>query len=175
MRVLWRQVHPWPQTQGLSNDVEFSATRYLGKPFHVLTGGSFERPSIDGKADATRFHQGMIDIPEQQDTRRQVVDRAGRHSRSLPHWLAKLSEWLQLGRLGQHKQQVVVAGLAGILTDYLYQIERDLKLPSHTVLFELAHLLDIPLSTLLGKAPSGNPSGRAVTAARNDLRKEPSR
>lgn len=100
-----------------------------------------------------------------------MVDRAGRHSRSLPHWLAKLSEWLQLGRLGQHKQQAVVAGLAGILTDYLYQIERDLKLPSHTVLFELAHLLDIPLSALLGKAPSGNPSGRAVTAARNDLRK----
>lgn len=83
----------------------------------------------------------------------------------------QLGERLRQGRLRQHKQQTVVAGLAGITTDYLYQIERGLKLPSLAVLFELARVLDMPLSALLGEAPSGNQSGRAVTAARNEVKK----
>lgn len=68
---------------------------------------------------------------------------------SLAHCLGKR---LRLARLRQHKQQTVVAGLAGITTDYLYQIERGLKLPSLTVLTELARVLDVPLSALLGES-----------------------
>jgi transcriptional regulator with XRE-family HTH domain len=76
-----------------------------------------------------------------------------------------LGKRLRLARLQQHKQQTVVAGLAGITTDYLYQIERGLKLPSLTVLIELARVLDRPLSVLLGEAPTNSrPNGITVTA-----------
>jgi transcriptional regulator with XRE-family HTH domain len=66
----------------------------------------------------------------------------------------QVGERLRLSRLRQHKQQTVVAGLAGITTDYLSQIERGLKLPSLPVLIELAHVLDMPLSVMLGESRS---------------------
>lgn len=72
----------------------------------------------------------------------------------------QLGKRLRLARLRQHKQQTVVAGLAGITTDYLYQIERGLKLPSLTVLMEMARVLDMPLSTLLGETPADSPPNR---------------
>jgi transcriptional regulator with XRE-family HTH domain len=53
----------------------------------------------------------------------------------------------------------VVAGLSGITPDYLYQIERGKKLPALPVAIQLARVLRMPLSTLLGEAP---PSGEAV-------------
>lgn len=70
---------------------------------------------------------------------------------------------LRLARLGQRRQQTVVAGLAGITTDYLYQIERGLKLPSLTVLIELARVLDLPISALLtDETPSSPPRVTSV-------------
>lgn len=59
-------------------------------------------------------------------------------------------------RVGSHQTQVVVAGLAGISTDYLYQIERGRKLPTLPVLIQLADVLRVPVAALLG--------GRATTA-----------
>ncbi|WP_326615159.1 helix-turn-helix domain-containing protein (plasmid) [Streptomyces scopuliridis] len=48
------------------------------------------------------------------------------------------------------RTQAVVAGLCGITEDYLSQIERGLKTPSHDVLTKLAHELQVPVATLLG-------------------------
>lgn len=52
-------------------------------------------------------------------------------------------------RAANHQTQVVVAGLSGITTDYLYQIERGKKLPTIPVLTQLAQVLNVPLSRLL--------------------------
>ncbi|MFE9016677.1 helix-turn-helix domain-containing protein [Streptomyces cyaneofuscatus] len=71
-------------------------------------------------------------------------------------------------RLG--RTQAVLAGLCGITTDYLSQIERGLKTPSGDVLARLAAELQVPVGTLLGDTepehapatPSG--SSRVVQA-----------
>jgi transcriptional regulator with XRE-family HTH domain len=83
----------------------------------------------------------------------------------------QVGERLQLARLRQHKQQTVIAGLAGITTDYLSQIERGLKLPSLTVLTELARVLEMPLSALFGEEPIDSQRRRATTSTRIDARK----
>ncbi|HKR49225.1 MAG TPA: helix-turn-helix transcriptional regulator [Pseudonocardiaceae bacterium] len=83
----------------------------------------------------------------------------------------QVGERLRLARRRRHKQQTVVAGLAGITTDYLSQIERGLKLPSLTVLIELARVLDMPLSALFGEASSDSRPGRATMSTRSDARK----
>lgn len=69
-----------------------------------------------------------------------------------------LGQRLRRIRLSQHRQQTVVAGLAGITTDYLYQIERGLKLPSLPILIELARVLGVPVSVLLGESPHARPT-----------------
>lgn len=51
-----------------------------------------------------------------------------------------------------HQTQAVVAGLAGITTDYLYQIERGKKLPTLPVLLQLAAVLRLPVARLLGES-----------------------
>ena len=77
----------------------------------------------------------------------------------------RLGGRLRRTRLSQRRQQTVVAGLAGITTDYLYQIERGLKLPSLPVLAELARVLDVPVAALLGKSRGSEnaPSTRTST------------
>lgn len=55
-------------------------------------------------------------------------------------------------RAATHRTQAVVAGLAGITTDYLYQIERGKKLPTVPVLTRLAVALRTPVAELLGDA-----------------------
>jgi len=54
-------------------------------------------------------------------------------------------------RAVNHQTQVVVAGLTGITTDYLYQIERGKKLPTLPVLIRLAEVLRVPVSRLLAE------------------------
>jgi transcriptional regulator with XRE-family HTH domain len=61
---------------------------------------------------------------------------------------------VRAARLADHRTQAVIAGLAGITTDYLYQIERGKKLPTIPVLAQLADVLRVPLSTLLGEEPT---------------------
>ncbi|MEV0068856.1 MULTISPECIES: helix-turn-helix domain-containing protein [unclassified Amycolatopsis] len=49
--------------------------------------------------------------------------------------------------------KTVVAGLAGITPDYLYQIERGVKMPTIPVLVQLAHVLDVEPGDLLNEIP----------------------
>jgi transcriptional regulator with XRE-family HTH domain len=61
---------------------------------------------------------------------------------------------VRAARVADHRTQAVIAGLTGITTDYLYQIERGKKLPTVPVLTQLADVLRIPLSALLGEKPT---------------------
>lgn len=58
---------------------------------------------------------------------------------------------VRAARAANHQTREVVAGLSGITTDYLYQIERGKKLPTIPVLAQLAQVLNVPLSKLLDK------------------------
>jgi transcriptional regulator with XRE-family HTH domain len=66
---------------------------------------------------------------------------------------------VRAARVANHQTQAVVAGLTGITTDYLYQIERGKKRPGLPVLIELARVLGVPLEQLLDKPP-GRPGNR---------------
>src|SRR5437870_13725029 len=57
-------------------------------------------------------------------------------------------------RVASRRTQVVVAGLTGITTNYLHQIEHGKKLPTIPVLTQLAEVLNVPLSRLLDQPPS---------------------
>lgn len=58
---------------------------------------------------------------------------------------------IRAARVANHQTQAVVAGLSGITTDYLYQVERGKKLPTITVLVQLAAVLRAPLGNLVGE------------------------
>jgi transcriptional regulator with XRE-family HTH domain len=64
---------------------------------------------------------------------------------------------VRTARAVNHQTQVVVAGLAGITTDYLYQIERGKKLPTVPVLLALASALNLPGSSLIDQPLSAAP------------------
>lgn len=68
-----------------------------------------------------------------------------------------LGERLRLARAAKRRKRTVVAGLAGITTDYLYQIERGLKLPSVPVLLQLARVLGVPVASLLAEESARPP------------------
>lgn len=74
----------------------------------------------------------------------------------------RIGERLRERRLTLHKKQAVVAGLAGITTDYLYQLERGKKLPTLPVLIALARVLQVSLDHLT--------NGDAVAVARQPAR-----
>lgn len=79
-------------------------------------------------------------------------------------------------RAANHQTQVVVAGLAGITTDYLYKIERGLKLPTVPVLVALASALNVPTSALvdnLAPAPEPVKTSRAGDALYRALTRPP--
>ncbi|HEY0583512.1 MAG TPA: helix-turn-helix transcriptional regulator [Chloroflexota bacterium] len=63
---------------------------------------------------------------------------------------AALGERVRFARQQRHQTQAVVAGLAGITTDYLYQIERGKKLPTLPIVLQLARVLRVSVSDLLG-------------------------
>jgi hypothetical protein len=56
--------------------------------------------------------------------------------------------------------KTVIAGLAGITPDYLYQIERGLKLPTVTVLKHLADVLGVSADELLHSSTKREASAR---------------
>ncbi|MGH3899861.1 MAG: helix-turn-helix domain-containing protein [Pseudonocardiaceae bacterium] len=58
---------------------------------------------------------------------------------------------VRVARVANHQPRVVVAGLSGITTDYLYQIERGKKLPTIPVLAQFAQLLNA-IEAALGAA-----------------------
>lgn len=64
----------------------------------------------------------------------------------------EVGERVRFYRLAGRKTQPVIAGLAGITTDYLYQIERGKKAPTVQVVVALANALRVPAGALLGDA-----------------------
>ncbi|GAA4669466.1 helix-turn-helix transcriptional regulator [Amycolatopsis dongchuanensis] len=66
---------------------------------------------------------------------------------------AVVGERVRFYRTAAHKTKTVVAGLAGITPDYLYQIERGQKLPTVAVLAQLAEVLGVEPGDLLRREP----------------------
>ena len=81
-----------------------------------------------------------------------------------------VGERIRFFREGSHRTKVAVAARAGISVDYLYMIERGLKVPSMPVLHRLAEVLGVPVSSLFsepdfgGEAP-GHPAAPALARA----------
>jgi transcriptional regulator with XRE-family HTH domain len=85
-----------------------------------------------------------------------------------------IGERVQAHRTTGRRKQTVVAGLTGITADYLYQIERGMKLPTITVLARLAEVLGVSVAELLGQestasgrtsqVPAGETLYRALTS-----------
>ncbi|WP_037576843.1 helix-turn-helix domain-containing protein [Phaeacidiphilus oryzae] len=63
------------------------------------------------------------------------------------------------------REQAVVAGLCGLSTDYLSQIERGIKTPSLQVLQAIARELGVPVSALLDDTPAPAPAAVDATPA----------
>lgn len=61
-----------------------------------------------------------------------------------------IGERVRFYRTASRRTKAVVAGLAGITPEYLYQIERGQKIPTVPLLAELASVLRVPISELLG-------------------------
>jgi transcriptional regulator with XRE-family HTH domain len=82
-----------------------------------------------------------------------------------------IGERVRARRTARRRKKTVVAGLAGITADYLYQIERGLKLPTVAVLTKLAEVLGAPVAELLGQElstsnpPSTTATGKALYRA----------
>ncbi|MGH3788905.1 MAG: helix-turn-helix domain-containing protein [Pseudonocardiaceae bacterium] len=62
-----------------------------------------------------------------------------------------IGERVRARRTAGRRKQTVVAGLAGITADYLYQIERGMKLPTVSVLTRLAEVLGMSVAELLNQ------------------------
>jgi transcriptional regulator with XRE-family HTH domain len=78
--------------------------------------------------------------------------------------LATFGERVRQVRQQRHQTQAVVAGLSGITTDYLYQIERGKKLPTLPVVVQLARVLRVSVADLLSEAPPTAPTLPPVEA-----------
>ncbi|MEU3649431.1 helix-turn-helix transcriptional regulator [Lentzea sp. NPDC034063] len=77
---------------------------------------------------------------------------------------ATIGERVRLRCLASRLPKTVIAGLAGITPDYLYQIERGLKLPTVTVLKQLAEVLNVSADELLSSSPKRGASTRPGAA-----------
>jgi transcriptional regulator with XRE-family HTH domain len=78
-----------------------------------------------------------------------------------------IGERLRAHRTARRRKQTVVAGLAGITADYLYQIEHGMKLPTVPVLARLAEVLGVPVAELIAQGPAagGRPPKTAAGEA----------
>ncbi|MFC3891626.1 helix-turn-helix domain-containing protein [Lentzea rhizosphaerae] len=77
---------------------------------------------------------------------------------------ATIGERVRLHCLASRKSKTVIAGLAGITPDYLYQIERGLKLPTVTVLKQLADVLNVSADELLSSTVKRETPARSGSA-----------
>lgn len=78
-----------------------------------------------------------------------------------------IGERVRARRTAGRRKKTVVAGLSGITADYLYQIERGMKLPTVAVLTKLAGVLGVSVAELLGQEPtvSSRPTNTAAGEA----------
>ncbi|MGH3964025.1 MAG: helix-turn-helix domain-containing protein [Pseudonocardiaceae bacterium] len=87
------------------------------------------------------------------------------------HLARVIGERVRARRTAGRRKKTVVAGLTGITADYLYQIERGMKLPTVTVLAKLAEVLGLSVAELLGEEsatntrPSNTAAGEALYCA----------
>jgi transcriptional regulator with XRE-family HTH domain len=79
------------------------------------------------------------------------------------HLAQVIGERVRFYRTASRRTKTVVAGLTGITPDYLYQIERGQKVPTVTVLTQLANVLRVSVGELLGGQPE--PDTKQVNAA----------
>lgn len=70
------------------------------------------------------------------------------------HLARVVGDRVRFYRTAAHQTKTVVAGLTGITPDYLYQIERGLKLPTIAVLAQLAEVLRVEPGDLLNARPA---------------------
>ncbi|WP_216211013.1 helix-turn-helix domain-containing protein [Amycolatopsis aidingensis] len=92
------------------------------------------------------------------------------------HLARVVGERIRFFRTDRHQTKAVVAGLTGITPDYLYQIERGLKVPTLPVLAQLATVLRVDLADLLGALPAParqRPDGNAGDAIYRALTNPP--
>lgn len=75
-----------------------------------------------------------------------------------------IGDRVRLFRQRAGKKQDVVAGLVGISTDYLSQIERNLKVPTVQVLQAIARELGVPVAALLAESPLPDTRPQDTTA-----------
>lgn len=80
----------------------------------------------------------------------------------------RIGQRVRFYRAASHLTKVVVAGLSGITEDYLYQIERGLKLPTIPVLMALADALGVTVNDLLHGADD-RPGQPTQPASGDDL------
>jgi transcriptional regulator with XRE-family HTH domain len=86
---------------------------------------------------------------------------------------AEVGSRVRYHRLANGQTQEVVAGLAGITVDYLYQIERGRKVPALPVLVEVARVLRVEPSALLGPSRAdGLPDFELASESRPRGRRE---
>lgn len=75
-----------------------------------------------------------------------------------------IGERVRFYRTAARRTKAVVAGLAGITPDYLYQIERGQKVPTVTVLGQLARVLGVSVGDLIGQRPKRDAARVKTTA-----------
>jgi transcriptional regulator with XRE-family HTH domain len=84
-----------------------------------------------------------------------------------------VGERIRFFREGQNRTRVSVAAKAGISVDYLYGIEKGMKVPSVAVLYKLAKILKVPVTALFSEPDFGEefaaqPSTSALARAMVD-------
>lgn len=153
------------QAQGLIDDVQLGAAVHGGEFPQRNAGDLGKDRFVDLASDAAGLDERAVDVPQDESgalVRHGAVWHAGlweaRHRRaegggmSADEELARrLGERLRYRRLAAGKTQPVIAGLAGITVDYLYQLERGKKVPALPVMLALAGALRVPAAVLLGE------------------------
>jgi transcriptional regulator with XRE-family HTH domain len=85
-----------------------------------------------------------------------------------------VGERIKFFREASRRTKVSIAARADISVDYLYMIEKGLKVPSTKVLYKLATILGVPVSALFSQpdlinGPLVHPAGPAVASAMMDF------
>lgn len=188
--------------QSLPHDAQLGSAGHVGQVLERPAGDSREHSFVDGAADSPCLDQSVVDIPQHQygcrsvcRVRRghvgqsairgpinlgatifpgQVEDVGGRGSGMDDDRARAIGERVRLYRTAARRTKTVVAGLTGITPEYLYQIERGLKIPTVAVLVQLAEVLGVSAGELIDqqhhrdarqcKTATGDAICRALTA-----------
>jgi DNA-binding XRE family transcriptional regulator len=170
------------ELEGVVDDVQLSPAVHRRQLAERLASGFREDPLVDLTAHAAGFDQGVVNVPQDNACRpgilhedqcpipdsRSIPGRRAAHLERAPEMDDQLAqdvgERVRFRRAANHQTQVVVAGLAGITADYLYQIERGKKLPTLPVLMALAQALRVEPGDLLSPPSNDRRSNAPLPA-----------